>query len=133
MDEVSLLSGWDAPARVAALVAVRAALDAGLVAVAVVATARDLDAAVTAVAGGLTVLSVLLTVAVLGAAVGGRTGLRLSRVEFLVQLCLLVTAGAVASRQGTTALRVACVALALGVVVTSAIMVPLYGEATVAP
>ena len=131
MNGVSLLSGWDAPARVAALVAVRAALDAGLVAA--VATARDLDAAATAVAGGLTVLSVLLTVTVLGAAVGGRTGLRLSRIEFLVQLCLLVTAGTVASRQGTAALRVACVALGLGVVVTSAIMVPLYGEATVAP
>ncbi|PSQ38368.1 hypothetical protein BRD13_06765 [Halobacteriales archaeon SW_5_70_135] len=71
--------------------------------------------------------------AVLGAAVGGRAGLRLSRVEFLVRLCLLVTAGAVAPRQGTTALRVACVVFGLGVVVTSAIVVPLYGEATVAP
>ena len=116
MDGVSPLSGWDAPARVA-----------------VVATARDLDAAVTAVAGGLTVLLVLLTVVVLGAAVGGRTGLRLSRVEFLAQLCLLVTAGAVASRQGTAALRIACAALGPGVVALSAVLVPLYGEATVAP
>jgi len=131
MNGVSLLAGWDAPTRVAALVGTRAALDAGLVAV--VATARGVDASATAVAGGLAALSVLLTVAVLGAVVGDRTGLQLSRVEFLLQLCLLALAGAVAYRQGETALRVACVALVLSVVALSAVLVPLYGEATVAP
>lgn len=130
MNGVSLLAGWDATARVAGLVGTRAALDAGLVAV--VATARGVDAAVTAVAGGLAALSVLLIVAVLGAVVGDHTGLQLSRVEFLLQLCLLALAGAVAYRQAT-ALRVACVALVLGVVALSAVLVPLYGEATVAP
>jgi hypothetical protein len=40
--------------------------------------------------------------------------------------------GAVAYRQAT-ALRVACVALVPGVVALSAVLVPLYGEATVVP
>jgi len=128
---LTLFGGWDAPARVAALVAARAALDVGLVAV--VAVTRGIDATATAVEAGLTALSVLLTVAVLGSAVSGQTGLGLSRVEFLLQVCLLAVAGVVVYRQGTTTLQVACVALAVGIVVTSAVVVPLYGEATVAP
>lgn len=123
-----LFPNWTNPHVLAALVAARALLDVSLTAV--VADALGIRSPATAVAATVTLLSPVVMVLVLRP---DGLGYPASLAELTSQLGLLAVAGYAvyadpSPRRVAVAAVVSLAALALAVV-----MIPIYGEATVAP
>lgn len=131
-----LFPNWSAPASLAALVGVKLLLDVALTALvaATSAVGESRWSALTVVAAGLAVVSTVLTVLVLR----GTLGLGASYVGFLVHAALLVLAGYAvystpSSRRRVAVPRRVTVPVFLGAIAVALVLIPLYGEATVAP
>lgn len=123
-----LFPNWSNPTFLTALLTVRTLLNASLTTV--IADAIGSKSPLTAVAAGVTLLSAVVMVLVLRPGVLGH---RASLAELVAQLGLLGIAGyAVYTNPSTQRLVVAGLVsfFALALVV---LMIPLYGEATVAP
>jgi hypothetical protein len=119
----ALLPGWNAPARVAAVLAAWLLVDATLVAVAARAGDRALLAA-----------AALAALSAGGAVVVVRThgGRALGNAALLARVALLVLAGA-AVRSGSRRRLLAFAGALVGSLVLALPVVVLFGEATVAP
>ena len=124
----TVFSNWANPGAIAALIAVRVLCNVALLAY--VANATGLRSAVTAVVGGLVAVSSLATVFLLAMGWGG---VPLSYVELTSQVLVLGLSGYVALRVDSDPSSVALL-LAWPVATMSLLaMVPVYGEAFVAP
>ena len=122
-----LFPNWTNPGVLAAVVAGRTLLNGGLTAV--VARAAGHRSLLAVVAAAVTVASAAVTVLVLRGTLGHGPSLA----EMAAQLCLLALAGAAVYRHPSRG-RVAAVALlTVAVLALGLLMVPIYGEATVAP
>ncbi|WP_227380469.1 hypothetical protein [Haladaptatus halobius] len=122
-----LFPHWSNPALLAAIAGMRIFIN--LVLTMIVAKATSATSRSTVAMVVLTVLSAVLMVIVLRDGLG----LNASYLEFLLQVTLLVLTGyIVASNPENRRWRV-IVAVSLGAIVLLLIMIPLYGEATVAP
>lgn len=122
-----LFPQWSNPAFLAAIVGARIFIN--LVLTTIVAKSTSATSRSTVVMAVLTVLSAVLMVVVLR----GGLGLNASYIEFLLQVILLVLTGYVIALNPENRRLRATVAVSFGAIVLLLIMIPLYGEATVAP
>ncbi|UPV73655.1 hypothetical protein M0R89_14045 [Halorussus limi] len=121
-----LFPNWSNPAALTALVVSKVLLNAALTAFVAESTrATSRSALLTA---GLTVASTILFVSVLR----GGAGITASYVEFLAQAVLLAVAGRAVYSTPSLRRRVA-VPVFLGAISLALVVIPVYGEATVAP
>ncbi|WP_053947494.1 hypothetical protein [Halolamina sediminis] len=121
-----LFPGWTAPGVLTALVVTRTLCNLGLTA----AIREASESVLGVVAGGaLTVASTVLTVGILR----GTFGITVSHVESILQLALLMLAGVVVLREGSTRGRSWAILAGAGAVLLYLFSIPLFGEATVAP
>lgn len=122
-----LFPHWSNPALLAAIVGARIFIN--MVLTMIVAQSTSATSRSTVAMAVLTALSAVLMVTVLR----GSLGLNASYLEFVLQLILLILTGyAIASNPEDGRWRVT-VAISLGAILLLLIMIPLYGEATVAP
>ncbi|MFH5800851.1 hypothetical protein [Haladaptatus sp. CMAA 1911] len=122
-----LFPQWSNPTFLAAIVGTRIFIN--LILTTIVAKATSATSGSTVVMAVLTVLSAVLMVVVLR----GGLGLNASYLEFLLQVTLLVLTGYVVASTCENGRWRVTVAVSLGAIVLLLIMIPLYGEATVAP
>lgn len=123
-----LFPTWSDPAFLTGVVGVRVLLNLGLVAVASSAAGRR--SALTITEAVLTLVSAVLTVLVLRP---DALGLSASYVEFVVQLAIVGIAGYAVYSNRSASRPVAFVLVSLGALALTLLMIPLYGEALVAP
>ena len=121
-----LFPNWSHPTFLTALVGAKTLLNTALTAL--VAESNSTTSRSTVVMAGLTVTSTVLTVLVLRE----NLGIGASYVEFLAQVAVLVLTGYTAHSKPSLRRR-ATLPVFLGIIALSLIMIPLYGEATVAP
>jgi len=123
-----LFPNWTNPHVLAGLVAVRTVLDASFTVV--VADALGVRSPATAVAIGVTLLSPVVMVLVLRP---GGLGHSASLAELVAQLGLLAVAGYAVYVNPSSRRVVVTAALSLAALALAVVMIPIYGEATVAP
>lgn len=123
-----LFPNWSDPDAIAALVGVRVALNTTLAALVVRAVGRR--SSLSAAAVGLTLFSASATVLVLRP---GGLGLHASYVELFAQVALIALAGYAVRANPSIGRAVATAAVVVGAATLLLLMIPVYGEATVAP
>ncbi|MFC6905027.1 hypothetical protein [Halalkalicoccus tibetensis] len=123
-----LFPGWQNPAALAAIVGLRALCNGSLVVLLV--RSLGIRHPFTTIAAGLAVFSTALTVLLLRP---GGPGLYASYVELAGQALLLALAGAGLSLRSSARRTALGGVLIVGALSISALMIPIYGEAFVAP
>lgn len=122
-----LFPTWTNPAVLALIVGARALVNATLTTL--VAESRGPTAGFTIVAAVFTLLSTAISVPVLR----GDPGLDASYLEFVVQVALVSLAGYVVYSSPSTRRARATILTAFCAIALLIVVIPLYGEATVAP
>jgi len=124
----SLFPGWSNPIQLTVLVGMRFIFNVYLtIMMAKAVGSRTLH---TAVMGAITVVSAALTILLLRQS---GLGISASYVEFLLQVVLIAIAGYVVYTYPSGTRRIVTAVVFLGTVVLLAVMIPIYGEAFVAP
>lgn len=124
----SLFPNWSNPLQLTALVGMRIILNVYLTIT--VAKAVGLRTIHTAVMGAITLVSAVLTILLLRQS---GLGINASYVEFLLQVVLIAIAGYVVYSHPSSTRRIVTTIVLIGAVVLLVVMIPLYGEAFVAP
>lgn len=122
-----LFPHWSTPALLTAIVGAR--IFTNIVLTMIVAKSTSAMSSFTGAAAVLTALSAVLMVIVLR----GGLGLNASYLEFLLQVTLLVLTGYVIFSTPENGRLKVTVAVSLSAILLLLIIIPLYGEATVAP
>ena len=124
----SLFPGWSNPIQLTVLVGMRFIFNVYLtIMMAKAVGSRTLH---TAVMGAITVVSAALTILLLRQS---GLGISASYVEFLLQVVLIAIAGYVVYTYPSGTRRIVTAVVFLGTVVLLIVMIPIYGEAFVAP
>lgn len=124
----AVFPGWSNPLALVALLGLRVALNGYLTVT--VASTVGFRAAHTAVVGTLTVVSGVLTVLLLR---GSGLGVDASYAEVFLQIALISVAASVVVTHPSSPRRTVTVAVLLGALGLAVVMIPIYGEAFVAP
>jgi len=124
----SLFPNWSNPLQLAVLVGMRIIFNVYLSIT--VAKAVGLRTIYTAVMGALTLVSAVLTILLLRQS---GLGINVSYVEFVLQAVLIAIAGYVVYSHPSSTRQIVAALVLIGAVVLLVVMIPLYGEAFVAP
>lgn len=123
-----LFPNWSNPAAIALIVGLRIGLN--LAFVALIADGTGITDPFSVVTASLVVLSAAIMILALRP---GVLGLQASYVELLVQLSILLLSGYTAYSNPSLARTLLTGLVIVGAIVLSLLMIPLYGEAFVAP